>query len=270
MQAGIGLVVVLGGVAVVYNDPRRLRGRLHLHPAPVRDRLARRLRAARARRAGRGGGARVRSKPSASARQRRAIAVAEERARIARELHDIVAHAVSVMVLQVGAVRHKLPGRARGGRRGAPRRRAHRPLRARRDASPPRRDATDGDDLELTPAAGPRRPRRAAGRGRPRRAPRRAPPRRRPLPVPRAIDLSAYRIIQEGLTNALKHATRSDADVTLRYEPGEFLIEVRDNGRGSGVDRRARPRARGDPRAREDLRRRDDDGDRGRRRVRPL
>jgi signal transduction histidine kinase len=53
-----------------------------------------------------------------------------------------------------------------------------------------------------------------------------------PFPLPRGIDLSAYRIVQEGLTNALKHARASDADVIVRYRPDELEIEVRDNGRG--------------------------------------
>ncbi len=47
-----------------------------------------------------------------------------------------------------------------------------------------------------------------------------------PFPLPRAIDLSAYRIVQEGLTNALKHARASHADVTVRYGPDE----LRDRG----------------------------------------
>ena len=50
-----------------------------------------------------------------------------------------------------------------------------------------------------------------------------------------AIDLSAYRIVQEGLTNALKHAHASDADVIVRYRPDELEIEVRDNGQGSAT-----------------------------------
>ena len=54
-----------------------------------------------------------------------------------------------------------------------------------------------------------------------------------PFPLPRAVDLSAYRIIQEGLTNALKHAHASHADVTVRYGAGELGIEVRDDGRGA-------------------------------------
>src|SRR5215468_4961086 len=54
-----------------------------------------------------------------------------------------------------------------------------------------------------------------------------------PFPLPRGVDLSAYRIVQEGLTNALKHAHASDADVTVRYRPDEVEIEVRDNGAGS-------------------------------------
>ena len=98
------------------------------------------------------------------------IAVAEERARIARELHDIVAHSVSVMVLQVGAVRHKLPdelaedadalrGVERTGRAALAEMR--RLLGAMR---------SDGDDARARPAAGPRRPRRARRGGQPRRA----------------------------------------------------------------------------------------------------
>jgi signal transduction histidine kinase len=53
-----------------------------------------------------------------------------------------------------------------------------------------------------------------------------------PFTLPRGIDLSAYRIVQEGLTNALKHARASNADVTLRYAPEELQIEVRDDGDG--------------------------------------
>ena len=148
------------------------------------------------------------------------IAVAEERARIARELHDVVAHAVSVMVLQVGAVRHGLPAELaedrealedveRAGRDGP-----------RRDAPAARRDAPRGRTTSSSrPQPGLGRA-RAAGRGDPPRRPAgRAPASRASRSRSRAaLDLSAYRIVQEGLTNALKHAhaTRADVRVALR------------------------------------------------------
>jgi signal transduction histidine kinase len=53
------------------------------------------------------------------------------------------------------------------------------------------------------------------------------------FPLPPGIDLSAYRIVQEGLTNALKHARASHAEVTVRYAPDEVGIEVRDDGTGT-------------------------------------
>ncbi len=56
-----------------------------------------------------------------------------------------------------------------------------------------------------------------------------------PVALPRGIDLSAYRIVQEGLTNALKHARATNADVTVRYRPDELQIEVRDNGQGNST-----------------------------------
>jgi signal transduction histidine kinase len=56
-----------------------------------------------------------------------------------------------------------------------------------------------------------------------------------PFPLPRGIDLSAYRIVQEGLTNALKHSRAGHADVTIHYSPDEVRIEVLDNGRGAAA-----------------------------------
>jgi signal transduction histidine kinase len=56
-----------------------------------------------------------------------------------------------------------------------------------------------------------------------------------PFQLPRAIDLSAYRIVQEGLTNALKHAHASKADVTVRYQLDEVQLEVRDDGAGGAT-----------------------------------
>src|ERR671931_141696 len=108
-QARIGLAVVLGAAAIItYNDPSHEPGEFIFTPALFAIAwlagFALRERATRAEAA--------EARATFAEREREAaarVAVAEERARIARELHDIVAHAVSVMVLQVGAVRHKLP-----------------------------------------------------------------------------------------------------------------------------------------------------------------
>ena len=261
VQARIGLAIVArrrGDRRLQQPEPRGRRARLH--PAPVRDRLARRLRAARAGRAGRGGGGardpgRAGARGGGAHRGRRGARADRARAprhRRPRRQRD-------------GAPGRRRPAqaprRARRGRGRAPGRRAGRPHGARRDAPPPRRDA-------------PRRRRRSSSR--PSRAStastrcwtRSAAPAfpcgctstASPFPLPRAIDLSAYRIVQEGLTNALKHARASHADVTVRYRPDELQIEVRDDGDGRRDERRPRPRARRHPRARQDLRRRDDRG----------
>jgi signal transduction histidine kinase len=161
------------------------------------------------------------------------IAVAEERARIARELHDVVAHAVSVMVLQVGAVRHKLPDALAEQRDALTSvERAGRTALAemRRLLVAMRRE---GDEVEFVPQPGLEALHTLLDEVGRAGLPARLHVDGEPFPLPRAIDLSAYRIVQEGLTNALKHAHASDADVTVRYRPDEVEIEVRDNGAGN-------------------------------------
>ncbi|HEX6951963.1 MAG TPA: sensor histidine kinase [Gaiellaceae bacterium] len=228
----IGLAIVLGGCAViVYNDPNHSGGELVFIPLlfalgwlvgfAVRERAAQ-AEAAEAR------AARAEQERETAAR----IAVAEERARIARELHDIVAHAVSVMVLQVGAVRHRLPDDLSDDRDAL-----REVERTGRDALGEMRRLLgamrrDGDGVELTPQPG-------LGNLEPlldefRRAGLTVDLQVEgsPVSLAQAIDLSAYRIVQEGLTNALKHADATHADVVVRYRPDELQIDVRDDGRG--------------------------------------
>ena len=163
------------------------------------------------------------------------IAVAEERTRIARELHDIVAHAVSVMVLQVGAVRLKLPAALAEDREaliGVERagRAALAEMRHLLDAM-----REDGEGVQLGPQPGLDRLDALlndVGRA---GLPVRLQVDGDRLELPRGLDISAYRIVQEGLTNALKHAHATQAQVALSYAADQLGIEVSDNGRGAAA-----------------------------------
>ena len=167
------------------------------------------------------------------------IAVAEERARIARELHDIVAHAVSVMVLQVGAVRHRMSdgsGEDAEALRGVEEAGRSALGEMRRLLGAMRRDT---DDPELAPQPGLdrldvllREVRRAG-------LPVELHIDGEPFRLPVAIDVSAYRIVQEGLTNALRHAHASEAHVHIGYGADELRIQVSDDGDGAAdrIDR---------------------------------
>jgi signal transduction histidine kinase len=234
-QAWTGLAIVLGGITtVVYNIPGHATPELLFIPVDFGISWAAGF--ALRERAEKAEAAEIRARQAEREREAAArVAVAEERSRIARELHDIVAHAVSVMVLQVGAVRHKLPdalaedrdaltGVERAGRTALAEMR--RLLAAMRP---------DGDEAELVPQPGLdgldsllEEIERAG-------LPVELHVDGEAFPLPRGVDLSAYRIVQEGLTNALKHARASDADVTVRYRPDELEIEVRDNGQGSAT-----------------------------------
>jgi signal transduction histidine kinase len=160
------------------------------------------------------------------------VAVAEERARIARELHDIVAHALSVMVLQVGAVRHKLPDTL-----GEDREALEDVERAGRTALTEMRRLLGamrerGREAELEPQPGLDNLDALVNRVRSAGLPVRLQVEGEPLALPRALDLSAYRIVQEGLTNVLKHADASHAEVMVRHRADALQLEVRDDGRG--------------------------------------
>ncbi len=163
---------------------------------------------------------------------------AAERVRIARELHDIVAHSVSVMVVQIGAARMQVQSGARG---------AATPLLAAEDVG--RQALADLRRLlgvlraEEATGAGPEAPQpglsaldtlvaqtRATGlhidvqvQG-------------DPVELPAGLDLTAYRIVQEALNNTLKHSGAAGASVRLAYGPSSLVIEVVDDGTETPAD----------------------------------
>ncbi len=181
--------------------------------------------------------ARQAARLEAEREERARQAVAGERARIARELHDIVSHNVSLMTLQTGGVRMLLgddPGheRERALLAGVERagREAIEELRLmlgmlRASGGPGDEPHPAGlDRLDALVAqveeAGPAVRTRVEGEAR---------------PLPPGLDLSAYRVIQEALTNALKHARAARIDITVTYAPAAVTVEVVDDGRGDAA-----------------------------------
>jgi signal transduction histidine kinase len=165
-------------------------------------------------------------------------AVADERARIARELHDVVAHHVSVMVLQAGGARRLLerdPGRsaealetieATGRDALSEMRRLLGVLRADDEATDLLVPQPGVAGLESLVAN-----MREAGLDVDLRIDGEAPA------LQPGIELSVYRIVQEALTNAFKHAGPARAEVWVRYDDDEVLVGVSDDGRGAAAVR---------------------------------
>ena len=158
-------------------------------------------------------------------------AVREERIRIARELHDVVAHSLSMISVQSTAAAHVIDDKPAEARRA---------LTAISDASHSALDEMrrllgvlrdDGYDasrvpapgladleplLEQVRAAGPEVETSTKGE---------------PVELPPGLDLTAYRIVQESLTNVVKHAKADRVTLTLTYAPDDLVIEVVDDGR---------------------------------------
>jgi signal transduction histidine kinase len=165
-----------------------------------------------------------------------ALAAAQERARIARELHDVVAHHVSLIAVQSEAAASLLPGRAAEAGKaveiiGQTAREALAELRrllgvlrnpadpaARQPAMAPAPSISDLDEvLRQVRQAGIAVDLRVEG----------SPARLAP-----GVDLTAYRIVQEALTNTVRHSGAEQAAVTVAYEPGYVTVSVTDTGQG--------------------------------------
>ena len=179
---------------------------------------------------------RVNQALKAEQEQRSLLAVADERSRIARELHDVVAHSISVMVVQAEGARRMMdrdPKRAKaaldqieGTGRAAlvEMRRLLGVLRKERDGvvrTP--QPGTGTLDMLVDRAQEAGLDVRVAIEGQ-----------RKTLPA--GIDVSVFRIIQEALTNALKHAGPTRADVLLTYHPDSIEVEIVDAGIVNGYE----------------------------------
>jgi signal transduction histidine kinase len=182
-------------------------------------------------------------------RVRRALereVIAEERVRMSRELHDVVGHTVNLLVVQAGAARMTLdrdPAQARDLLKGMEETGRETLADLDRVLATLRADPKPGDDRRDTviPAPGLAQLPDLVGRFHDSGVDARLSI-EEGLRLPRDLDLAAYRIVQEALTNTLKHAAPCSATVAVARGNGSVIIEVSDTGPGV---RRADPHGRG-------------------------
>ncbi|MEV6162864.1 histidine kinase [Streptomyces sp. NPDC052052] len=175
-------------------------------------------------------------------------AVEHERARIARELHDVVTHNVSVMIIQAGAARKVMPtspeqaGEAllaveAGGRAAMTELRHVMGLLTLGEEG----EGTDidadlpGTAAELAPQPGLDQLETLVGRVRDAGLPVELTVTGPPRPLPPGLELAAYRVVQEALTNTVKHACGATAAVTVEYGQDRLRVDVTDTGGSPGV-----------------------------------
>ena len=170
----------------------------------------------------------IRDRAEQDARRR----IDEERLRIARELHDVVAHTMATINVQAGVAAHVMAARPEAAAESlqAIKTASKEGLRELRAILNVLRQADDADPTQPAPGtaqletlidgarrAGLETTFTVTGE---------------PVPLPAAVDLAAYRIVQESLTNAIRHAGPATAAVSLSYLAGEILLDVTDTGRG--------------------------------------
>lgn len=231
-RSRLGLLVVLGGAeTVIYNSPSTTPANYVFVPAFFAmawlGGLALQQRGARAETAELRAASLVRDRESATR-----AAIADERARIARELHDVLGHSVSVMTIQASAVRRKLTPEQAKERDAllAVEQTGREALAEMRRLVGILRLAEDVPDLE--PQPGLAQVSKLVDQARELGLAVELHVEGHPLPLPPGVDLTAYRLVQEGLTNAHKHSNASHTEVRLRYEGDGIEVEVCDDGKG--------------------------------------
>jgi len=166
--------------------------------------------------------------------ERARLAVSDERARIARELHDVVGHSVSVMTVQASAARRLLRPQQekereallvveQTGREALAEMRRMVGVLRRPEESPALAPQPSLEQIE-----------RLVEQTREAGLPVELSVEGEPVHLPAGVDLTAYRLVQEGLTNAIKHARAGQAEVVVRYGDGQVELTVTDDGPGGG------------------------------------
>jgi signal transduction histidine kinase len=166
-------------------------------------------------------------------------ALSEQRLQIARELHDIVSHAMSVVAVQAGVGSHLIATRPDEAAKSlrAIEATARTALSETRSLLSVMRD-DDDDPASRSPVPGLDNLHALVQRVTDAGQPVRLRVEGRPRALPQTLELSVYRVVQEALTNVVRHATPATATVVIRYDDnGGVVVEVTDDGHGTGSKR---------------------------------